>query len=79
MTSNEFLELGLPEPPTNGSAFDKWQAQVDLLLLRRLESVEKISENFRRGMQVAKALVALSVLISSIATTIATVVGFKKG
>lgn len=82
MDNHAFVKFGLTSPPEDGSEFDRWQAEVDLVMLKRLETVEVRlkcveghCEKFVMMGRSAKVAVAICVFCASMAAAAAAVAG----
>ena len=69
----------MPSPPENGNAFDTWQAEFDLILLRKVHSLEEKWQSVERMRSWAKVTLAGSVILAALITAAGQILTHFKG
>lgn len=77
MKDGDFLKYGLTGPPENGTPFNEWQAQVNLIMLRKISDIEENCPMCLGRWKAAKAMLAVCVSLTVIATAIAAILGLR--
>ena len=79
MPEPSFTEYGLPAPPPNGNPFEVWQAQVDLIILRRLSRVEELHDQLVASWRASKVGAAVLGGLVALGAGVVAIVAHLKG